>query len=63
MSLRGLSDENVLRLYESVREQVSADLRSGSPHRLLGKAAQERAEELEAELMRRGVQFLRIQWY
>ena len=62
MSLSRLSDENLLMLYESIRQQVAADLRSGSPHRFLGKAAQERSEAIEAELLRRGVQFLKIQW-
>ena len=57
-----LADESVLRLYDSIREQVSADIRLGSRHRLLGEAAQQQAERLREELDRRGLQYTPIVW-
>lgn len=62
MNLQPLSDASILKLYDSIREHVVADLRTGSPHRLLGRAAKERAETLEAELTRRGIPFDSIEW-
>jgi hypothetical protein len=35
MGIENLSDESPFRLYENIREQVAADLRLGSRHRLL----------------------------
>jgi hypothetical protein len=57
-----LSDENVLRLYDSIRDQVSADVRLGSPQRLLGETARLRAERLQDELYRRRVKYAPIVW-
>jgi hypothetical protein len=60
--LQTLSDENVLRLYDSIRDQVSADVRLGSPQRLLGETARLRAERLQDELYRRRVKYAPIVW-
>jgi hypothetical protein len=60
--IRILADENVLRLYDSIREQVSADIRLGSRHRLLGEVAQQQAERLRVELDRRGLRYTPIVW-
>jgi hypothetical protein len=60
--LQTLSDENVLRLYDSIRDQVSADVRLGGRHRLLGEAARLHAERLQDELYRRRVKYAPIVW-
>lgn len=57
-----LTDESVLRLYESIRRQVDADKALGDKYRLVGLAAKERAERLREELLRRGVKFSPIAW-
>ncbi len=62
MSLENLSDESLFKLYENIREQVSADLRSSSPHRFMGEAAKERAHIIERELERRRLSFHPIYW-
>ena len=61
-SIRILADDNVLRLYENIREQVSADIRLGSRHRLMGETAKQQAERLREELDRRRLQFTPIDW-
>jgi len=60
--IHSMADENVLRLYDSIREQVSADIRLGARHRLLGEAAQQQADRLREELDRRGLQYTPIVW-
>jgi hypothetical protein len=35
--IHSMADENVLRLYDSIREQASADIRLGGRHRLWAK--------------------------
>lgn len=57
-----LSDESVLRLYDGIRRQVDADKALGERYRLIGPAARERAESLRAELVRRELKFLPINW-
>jgi hypothetical protein len=51
MNLEDRPDESLL------REQVSAGRYTGSPHRLLRRDAQHRAEAIESELRRRGILF------
>ena len=62
MALHNLSDESVLTLYENIREQVSADVRLGSRHRLLGETARQHEIRFREELERRGVRFTPIVW-
>jgi hypothetical protein len=62
MGIENLSDDSVLHLYENIREQVAADLRIWSPHRLLGETARREAERLRKELDRRGVRYSHINW-
>jgi len=57
-----LADESVLRLYDSIREHASADIRLGSRHRLLGEAARQHAKRLQEELDRRKVRYAPIVW-
>jgi len=60
-SFEHLSDQSVLRLYESIRHQVEADRAMGGRYRLVGEAARQRAQLLRAELLQRGLQFTVIQ--
>ncbi|MGY3585560.1 hypothetical protein ACVIGB_005385 [Bradyrhizobium sp. USDA 4341] len=43
MAIQDLSDTSVLKLYENIRQQVAADVRLGSKHRLLGETAKREA--------------------
>jgi len=58
--LTSLTDESLLRYYEGIRVQVSADIRSG--YRFAGQAAKERADVLLSEIQRRGVSVTPIFW-
>jgi hypothetical protein len=60
MSLDKLSDEYVLRLYDSIRSEVARDNRVPQP--LMGAMARQRAEQLRAELERRRLRFTAIHW-
>jgi len=53
---------DLVRLYESIREQVSADIQLGSRHRLLGETARQRADRLREEPDRRRLRFVPIDW-
>ncbi|MFK4508789.1 hypothetical protein [Bradyrhizobium daqingense] len=57
-----LTDESVVRLYESIRRQVEADKALGHKYRLVGAAAKERAGLLGEELLSRGLKFAPIVW-
>ena len=60
MSLERLSDESVKRMYESIRSELAADTRVPQP--LMGETAKRRAEELEAKMKRRRMNFALIDW-
>jgi hypothetical protein len=62
MALQDLTDESILKLYESIRQQVAADSQLGSKHRLLGDTAKQQAERLREELDRRRLSFTPIDW-
>jgi hypothetical protein len=62
MALQDLSDESILKLYESIRQQVSADVQAGGRYRLLGETAKEQAQRLRGELERRRLSFAPIDW-
>lgn len=62
MALQDLTDESVLKLYESIRQQVAADIQLGSRYRLLGDTAKQQAQRLRDELDRRKVRFTPIDW-
>lgn len=62
MAFANLRDENLLLLYDNIRDQVDRDrtLR----HKLTsGNAARQHAEELRAELTRRRLQHAPINWH
>ena len=58
----GGSDESVLRYYESIRQQVAADLANRYGSGLLGQAAKERARRLREETERRRLPCNPIEW-
>jgi hypothetical protein len=60
MDFSCVSDESLLRYYEGIRVQVSADIRSG--YRFLGQAAKERANILLIEIHGRGLSVTPIFW-
>ncbi|MBR0995225.1 hypothetical protein JQ580_31400 [Bradyrhizobium japonicum] len=60
MPFENLSDHFIIHMYESIRDEVSADARSGI--RLVGEPARERAEELRQEIERRGLFCTPIEW-
>ncbi|MCK1357197.1 MULTISPECIES: hypothetical protein [unclassified Bradyrhizobium] len=62
MAIQDLSDASVHKLYENIRQQVAADLRLGSKHRLLGETAKREALRLEEELKRRRIPYTPISW-
>ncbi|MCP3462625.1 hypothetical protein [Bradyrhizobium sp. CCGUVB23] len=62
MGIEGLSDESVLRLYENIKQQVSADNFNGGRHRLIGEAAKQQAERLREEIDRRRLRYSPIDW-
>lgn len=62
MGIHALSDESLLKLFENIRQQVAADIRLGSKHRLLGETARQEALRLEEELRRRGLTVTPIVW-
>jgi hypothetical protein len=61
-SLTHVTDETLLKLYENVRSQVSADIRLGDRYRLLGDTARKYADNLFEEIQRRGLQVSPIYW-
>jgi hypothetical protein len=61
MDLSALTDESLLRYYEDISAQVSADNRSGK-HRFLGQAAKERANRLLTEIQRRQLSVTPVYW-
>jgi hypothetical protein len=62
VSIENLADENLLRLYQSIREQVAHDLRLGGRYKFMGEAARLRAQTLRGEIDRRHLQVQPIYW-
>lgn len=59
-SIQSLADENILRLYDNIRQQIWADSRSGT--RFMGETARVHAERLRDEIDRRRLRFTPIEW-
>ncbi|ULK95973.1 hypothetical protein [Bradyrhizobium sp. I71] len=55
-----LSDHFLMRMYEGIRNEVNLDLSRGT--QLVGDAARQRAEQLRAEIERRGLFCAPIVW-
>jgi hypothetical protein len=62
MAIQNLSNQSLLTLYESIREQVSEDIRIGGRHRLMGETAKQQYERLFNELQRRQLHVDPIPW-
>jgi hypothetical protein len=62
VAFANLRDENLLRLYDNIRDQVDRDRMY--KHKLTsGDAVRQHAEELRAELTRRRLQHAPINWH
>jgi hypothetical protein len=57
-----LTDANVVRFYEFIRDQVAADAKIDRRYRLMGLQAKERANTLLEELRRRRLAVSPIEW-
>jgi hypothetical protein len=62
VSIENLADEDLVKLYENIREQVAEDRRLEGQHRLMGESAKQQAERLREEIDRRRLQVPRIDW-
>lgn len=62
MDLSSSTDQRLLTYYESIRSQVEADRRLGGRYRFIGPRAKQYAEKLRAELDRRKLRFIPIDW-
>ena len=61
MAIENLRDENLLRFYDSIREQVEADKRS--KHKFAAsRSVKKYAEALRDEMTRRRLQHTPIEW-
>ncbi|SHH23154.1 hypothetical protein [Bradyrhizobium erythrophlei] len=61
MAIENLRDENLLRFYDNIREQVEADKRS--LHKFAaGQSVKEYAEALRGEMIKRRLQHTPIDW-
>jgi hypothetical protein len=62
VSIESLADENLVKLYENIREQVASDSRSGGRYRFIGDSAKQQAKRLREEIDRRGLRVEPIYW-
>lgn len=60
MPFENLSDQFIVHMYESIRDEVLADATSGV--RLVGEPARDRAEQPRQEIERRGLFCAPIEW-
>ena len=61
MAVENLRDENLLRFYDSIREQAEADRRS--KHKFaVGHSVKKYAETLRGEITKRRLQYTPIEW-
>ncbi len=61
MSFEKLSDDSVMRYYESIRQQADAD-RAHKHHFTASPTVRQRAEQLHDEIIRRKLQHSPINW-
>ena len=62
MNFDNTTDESLVFYYESVRQQVVADIRAGGRYRLIGDSVKQHAEKLREEMEGRRLQFTPIDW-
>ena len=61
LPIDGVTVDSIRRLY-SIRDQVTKDAQSSSPHRFMGDAAKQQAERLREEMDRRHLKFTPMEW-
>jgi len=62
MRFDNTKDENLVVFYESIRQQVVADIRAGGRYRLIGDSVKQYAEKLREEMEGRRLKFTPIDW-
>jgi hypothetical protein len=62
MNFDNTTDESLVFYYESVRQQVVADLQAGGRYRLIGDSVKQYADRLGEEMNRRRLRFTPIGW-
>ena len=62
MNFDNTKDESLVFYYESVRQQVVADIQAGGRYRLIGDSVKQYAEKLREEMEGRRLQFTPIDW-
>jgi hypothetical protein len=62
VSIENLADENLVKLYENIREQAAEDRRLGGRYRFMGESAKQQAERLREEIGRRRLLVPQIDW-
>ena len=62
MNFDNTTDESLVFYYESVRQQVVADLQAGGRYRLIGDSVKQYADRLGEEMARRRLRFTPIDW-
>ena len=63
MDFENTKDETLAVYYESVRQQVVADIRAGGRYRLIGDSVKQYAETLREEMERRRLHCTPIDWH
>ena len=62
MNFDNTKDESLVFYYESVRQQVVADIQAGGRYRLIGESVKQYANGLGEEMIRRRLRFTPINW-
>ena len=63
MDFENTKDETLAVYYESVGQQVVADIRAGGRYRLIGDSVKQYAENLSEEMERRRLHCTPIDWH
>jgi hypothetical protein len=61
MSVQDMPDERLVHYYENVRQQVEAD-RAGNHKFMMNTTVQQYADQLQSEMIKRGLKHSPIQW-
>ena len=62
MNFDNTKDKTLVFYYESVRQQVVADIQAGGRYRLIGDSVKQYADRLGEEMGRRRLRFTPIDW-
>jgi hypothetical protein len=61
MSVEDMPDERLVRYFENVRQEVEAD-RAGNHKFMMNPTVQQYADQLQSEMIKRGLEHSRIEW-